>query len=38
MKLIMFRGGATKEAYALADKMSSAWISFIKTGQPTSAT
>lgn len=28
--------GATKEAYALADKMSDAWISFIKTGQPSS--
>lgn len=26
--------GATKEAYALADKMSSAWIAFIKTGNP----
>ena len=26
--------GATKEAYALADKMSSAWINFIKTGNP----
>lgn len=26
--------GATKEAYELADKMSSAWISFIRTGNP----
>jgi para-nitrobenzyl esterase len=26
--------GATKEAFALSDKMSSAWIAFIKTGNP----
>ncbi len=26
--------GATKQAYDLADKMSSAWIAFIKTGNP----
>ncbi len=26
--------GATKEAYALSDKISSAWISFIKNGNP----
>ncbi|MCM1452249.1 MAG: carboxylesterase family protein [Clostridium sp.] len=26
--------GATPEAYSLADKMSSAWIQFIKTGNP----
>lgn len=26
--------GATKDAYELADKMSSAWIEFIKTGNP----
>lgn len=26
--------GATKNAYALSDKMSSAWISFIKNGNP----
>ncbi|GAB4023782.1 carboxylesterase/lipase family protein [Spirosoma koreense] len=26
--------GGTKEAYALADKMSSAWISFARTGNP----
>ena len=26
--------GATKKAYALSDKMSSAWISFIKNGNP----
>ncbi|MBQ0043940.1 MAG: carboxylesterase/lipase family protein [Bacteroidales bacterium] len=26
--------GGTKEAYALADKMSSAWIQFVKTGDP----
>jgi para-nitrobenzyl esterase len=26
--------GGTKEAYALADKMSSAWINFAKTGNP----
>jgi len=26
--------GATKEAFALSDKMSSAWISFIKSGNP----
>lgn len=26
--------GATNEAYNLADKMSSAWISFIRTGKP----
>lgn len=26
--------GATKDAYELADKMSSAWIAFIKTGNP----
>ena len=26
--------GATKEAYELADKMSSAWIAFIRNGNP----
>ncbi|MEO5910764.1 MAG: carboxylesterase family protein [Pelobium sp.] len=26
--------GGTKEAYALADNMSSAWINFVKTGNP----
>lgn len=26
--------GGTKEAYALADKMSNAWISFARTGNP----
>ena len=26
--------GGTKEAYELADKMSSAWINFVKTGNP----
>ena len=26
--------GATEEAYKLADKMSSAWIEFIRTGNP----
>jgi len=26
--------GGTKEAYSLADKMSSAWINFVKTGNP----
>lgn len=26
--------GATKEAYSLADKMSSAWIAFIRSGDP----
>jgi len=26
--------GGGKDAYALADKISSAWISFIKTGDP----
>ena len=26
--------GATKEAYALQDKITDAWISFIRTGNP----